>query len=47
MARSHLSRPSQTIDALDTDTFDHAIGLIRTAWDNDKQIIVFGKAAAL
>jgi D-sedoheptulose 7-phosphate isomerase len=45
-ARSYLNRLSQTIDALDTDAFDHAIGLIRTAWQNDKQIIVFGNGGS-
>ncbi len=46
MAGSYLTRLSQTIDALDTDAFDHAIGLIRTAWDNAKQIIVFGNGGS-
>ena len=45
-ARSYLSRLSQTIDALDTDAFDHAIGLVRTAWQNGKQIIVIGNGGS-
>jgi len=45
-ARSYLTRLSQTIDALDTEAFDRAIGLIRTAWQNDKQIIVFGNGGS-
>jgi D-sedoheptulose 7-phosphate isomerase len=45
-AQSYLTRLSQTIDALDTEAFDRAIGLIRAAWQNDKQIIVFGNGGS-
>ena len=45
-ARSYLTRLSQTVAALDTDAFDRAIGLVRSAWQNDKQIIVFGNGGS-
>jgi D-sedoheptulose 7-phosphate isomerase len=45
-AKGYLTRLSQTIEALDIKAFDHAIGLIRAAWENSKQIIVFGNGGS-
>jgi D-sedoheptulose 7-phosphate isomerase len=45
-AKGYLTRLSQTIEALDIKAFDHAIGLIRAAWENGKQIIVFGNGGS-
>jgi D-sedoheptulose 7-phosphate isomerase len=45
-AKGYLTRLSQTIEALDILAFDNAIGLIRAAWENGKQIIVFGNGGS-
>jgi D-sedoheptulose 7-phosphate isomerase len=45
-AEAYLSRLSKVVAALDTAAFDAAIGLVKSAWDNGKQIIVFGNGGS-
>ena len=43
---NYLGRLSRVIDAIDLAAFDRAIGLIRSAWENGQQIIVFGNGGS-
>jgi len=45
-AKDYLSRHSKVIAALDAAEFDVAIGLLKTAWEAGKQIIVFGNGGS-
>lgn len=43
---NYLGRLSRVIDAIDLAAFDHAISLIRDAWERGQQIIVFGNGGS-
>jgi D-sedoheptulose 7-phosphate isomerase len=45
-AAGYLSRHSKVTAALDTAELDAAIGLVKTAWEAGKQIIVFGNGGS-
>jgi D-sedoheptulose 7-phosphate isomerase len=45
-AQNYLARLSETIRKLDADEFDSSIGLVRSAWQSNKQIIVFGNGGS-
>lgn len=45
-AQNYLTRLSDTIGKLDAHEFDAAIDLVRSAWQSDKQIIIFGNGGS-
>jgi D-sedoheptulose 7-phosphate isomerase len=45
-AASYIGRLTRTLSAIDTLAFDRAINLVRSAWQNGKQIIVFGNGGS-
>jgi D-sedoheptulose 7-phosphate isomerase len=45
-AASYISRLTRTLSALDALAFDRAINLVRCAWENGQQIIVFGNGGS-
>lgn len=45
-AESYLRRLASTIKTLDRMAFDHAVGLVQSAWENGQQIIVFGNGGS-
>lgn len=46
LAANYVGRLSRVLDGLDRDAFDNAIGLIRSAWEAGRQIIVFGNGGS-
>ncbi|MGO9133452.1 MAG: SIS domain-containing protein [Methylovirgula sp.] len=46
VATTYLDRLSRVVASIDRPAFDHAIGLIRKAWEDGRQIITFGNGGS-
>ncbi len=46
VAGAYLDRLSRTIAAIDRPAFDHAIALVRSAWEEGRQVITFGNGGS-